>query len=346
MKNKERIRIGGEFEINPQILSEFLDYKPNGGVFLYSSGASALMSILKHISKSKKNVIHLPYYICHSVVKACLSSGHQVCFYEPTKSFLFPIEYIDEIKKDEVLLTVNYFGFVDDNQVIKNIKSLRTDINIISDQVQSFWTYDKTEADYSFTSLRKHFPIPGGAIVYCKNNKITHDINLNEADFLKNKLIGSFLKYLRLPDEVYLKFFEEGEKEIINEIEISKASSLACYLYEKMNLTEAKQKREKNYKLVYEYGTLHGFNFVFPSTEGIVPLIVPIIIKDRDIIRRKLMSKNIYLPVHWPISKYSGPSSFAKTMAENEISLVIDQRYSLQEIEYELESLTKAIKYG
>ena len=346
MKNSERIKLGGEFEINPNILSEFFDYKPKGDIFLYSSGASALMAILKHISKGKTKVIHLPYYTCHSVVTACLNVGYHVNFYEPTECFLFPLDYINKIKKGEVLLTVNYFGFVDDNHVIRDIKSSRSDITIISDQVQSFWTYDKTEADYSFTSLRKHFPIPGGAIVYCKNSTITHDIHLNKATFIEKKLIGSFLKYLQLPDKVYLNFFEEGEKEIINESEISKASALVYYLFEKLNLAEAKEKRKTNCRLVYELGNLHGFNFVFPFTEDVVPLNVPIIIKDRDNVRKKLMGKNVFLPVHWPTEAFNSSSAIAKRMSSHELSLVIDQRYSVNEIEHQLQSLFNEINHG
>lgn len=179
MENK----IGGEFEIDPRMLFGFAEYNPKK-IELYSSGRSALMAILHYISNKKKtNTIHLPFYICQSVVNACINSNFHICFYELTPNLQFPIEYLDDIKKCEILIIVNYFGFIEDKNVITEIKKLRPDIIIISDHVQSFWTYDKSEADFSFTSLRKHFPVPEGALIYCKDQSFKFEEHINETNF-------------------------------------------------------------------------------------------------------------------------------------------------------------------
>lgn len=345
MKRKN-FKIGGEFEIDPLALSDYPTYKPNKDMLMLSSGRGALIFILKQIEKTKDKVIHIPFYICSSVIKACRQAGFRVSFYELNSSFLLPLNYLSSIKNSEILLTVNYFGFVDDNPTILKVKELRPDITVISDQVQSFWTYDKTEADYSFTSLRKHFPIPEGALVYVKDKKISSVNALPESSFYQTKLLGSILKHQGLPDNIFLKFFEKGEKQLDDDLTLSKASSLTQYLFEIIDFEYAQKKRRENYKLVYKFGLEKGIDFLFPFDENVTPLSVPILLKNRDKIRKQLMEHNIFLPVHWHKNEYNKESKVVKVLDKEELSLVIDQRYSVEEIGFQLELLIKAIKHG
>ncbi|HBX50601.1 MAG: hypothetical protein A2W98_01140 [Bacteroidetes bacterium GWF2_33_38] len=340
---KKIIKIGGEFDINPNILEGYPDYTPNNNTYLYSSGRSALMAILKQVSTYGKSIIHIPYYICPSVVFACEKAGFDVKFYELDKNYLFPLEYLTNIRINDVVLTVNYFGFVDDNPTILEIRNLRPDITIISDQVQSFWTYDKTEADFSFTSLRKHFPIPDGALIYSKNQPIELKFSLKESFFYKNKLIGSLLKNQSLPDNIYLKFFEDAELELDIEKEPLKASKLSHFLYEKIDFEKIRTKRNENYKYTYEIGLQFGLNFMFSYNDSVTPLNVPILLNNRDHVRKKIMNNNIFLPIHWTQSNYNICSDTAKRIGINELSLVIDQRYSKEEIYYQIEIISKMI---
>jgi hypothetical protein len=343
VERKNVIKIGGEFGIDPHILYRYPEYKPSGDIFLYSSGRIALLAILNHVRKNKKSIIHIPYYICEAVVKVCENAGFKVKFYEPDERFLLPVDYLSDIKINEVLLTVNYFGYIDDNRSIIKIKELRPDISVISDQVQSFWTYDKTCADFSFTSLRKHFAIPDGALVFTKDKAFKPGKNIPETQFYKNKLIGSILKNQQVQDEIYLNFFESGEKELDNETMISQASILGYYLFNKLELDTCKKRRRENSKLVYEVGQKHGLEFIFPLNEEVIPMHVPVYLEKRDKIRNELKNSDIYLPIHWPQADFNLKSRMAKRMKEMELSLVIDQRYSPKDIEYELETLIKIL---
>jgi len=341
----DEIRIGGEFEIDPNLLSEYAGYIQTNGVFLYASGRSALMAILMHIGRNRKKTIHIPYYICISVVAACKNAGFKIKFYELNNDFLVSLDYLSNIGFEETLMTVNYFGFVDDNPSIIDVKKLRPDIVTISDQVQSFWTYNKSVADFSFTSLRKHFSIPDGALVYCNDPAVRFDNKIQESSFYKAKLIASILKHQVLPDAVYLKFFEDGEHELDCGRKPEKASLLACYLFERIDLEGSKRRRRENYNLVYDFGLKMGLNFVFSFKEELTPLAIPILLKNRDEVRKKLIGQNIYLPIHWPQYYFNSTSKLAKKMGTNEISLVIDQRYSANDIMIQLELLTKNSKF-
>jgi len=250
MTNGSIIKIGGEFEINPSSLKGVSDFNPNKATFLFSSGRSALMAILKNVARTNPRKIHIPYYICQSVVNACIYADFNVSFYELDERFLFPLDYTEKIEKEEVLLTVNYFGFVDDNPTVESIKQTRPDIVTISDHSQSFWTYSQSMADYSFTSLRKYLPVPDGAFVNSmKKDLLDRNNTIFKNSFYSLKLAGSIMKWQKQDDNLYLELFSEGENIIDTEHSITQASFVSEFLFSTINLEALKKKRKKTHKL-------------------------------------------------------------------------------------------------
>ncbi len=342
MKHPSVKKVGGEFAIDPSTLNLFANYTPKQDLIMYSSGRSALMVILHYVGKLKRKTIHVPYYICPSVIDTCKKTGFLIKFYELKEdNFLFPLDYLPNVKFEESILTVNYFGFTDDNIIIKTIKSIRPDIFTISDQVQSFWTLYSSKADFSFTSLRKHFAIPDGALIHTNVEIFTQDKDLKASNSYNKKLLGSIFKFLELDDELYLKFFKEGEVELAKEEEPTQSSIISKYLFEKIiNIENIARKRKENNKLIYEMGKMKGINFIFPYNESTIPLNVPILVKNRNDVRNRLAQNNIFLPVHWPLTDYNSISEISRLMAINSLSLLVDQRISANDIERQIECLT------
>lgn len=337
------MKIGGEFEIDPSYLKGVSSYDPKSDLLFYSSGRSALMAILNHISETKPKTIHIPYYICQSVVDACSLAGFNIQFYEVNVRFLLPAGYLDKVKKNETILTVNYFGFVDDNTTVKTIKDKRPDLTTISDQTQSFWTYQDSHADYSFTSLRKHFPVPDGALIHTNIVSLTNENSTKENTFYQSKLLGSLLKWYKTDDEIYLQFFEEGERILDKDDQIKSASKVSQYIFENLNFEEIKKQRTENTKLIYELGKKSGLHFVFDFDENVIPLNIPILLQNRDRVRKSLMKENVFLPIHWPLEKFNLKSKKSKSLANQELSLIVDQRYSKIDILRQIETLNKYI---
>lgn len=342
-------KIGGEFEIAPKLLGELAQVSAFENPYeksieiLFSSGRSALMAILADVMTSKPKKVYLPYYICSSVVNACRDSGFETIFYELDKNFLFPLEFLDQVQLNTSILLVNYFGLVDDNPTVVKIKKIRSDVTVISDQVQSLWTCHDSLADYSFTSLRKHVATPDGAVAYQKKEPLIISDLFPINSFYNKKIDGAVSKYLKAPDEKYLKQFEQGEALLDEEKTITKASEFGNFVYSKIDSLNIAERRKSNYKKVYEMGLNAGLEFIFPYSERDIPLVVPIRVKNQTGVRKALMGKNIYLPVHWPLASFNDSSKMAIEMANSELSLVIDQRYSLKEMEYQMNNLIKLL---
>jgi len=276
-------------------------------------------------------------------VQACENANFKIEFYELNENYKFRIDDLASIPQNACLLSVNYFGFVDENSLIIEIKKLRPDITIIGDHVQSYWTCSNSKADFSFTSLRKHFAVPDGAIIYRKGEVWFAEGKYSENDFSEFKLMGSILKFLNVDDGIYLKYFEKGEKLLDQENSPTKASEISKWLFWGMDLRKIKEVRITNYKQVYEFGEISNLNFVFPFEPNFVPLCVPIIMNKRNQIREALFSNNIFLPIHWPLSSFNLDSKLAKQSDETELSLIIDQRYSITEMKAQLLLLKKLI---
>ena len=128
-----------------------------------------------------------------------------------------------------------------------------------------------------------------------------------------------------------------------NEKKITKASRFSEYTYQNYDFKKYNDIREENYCKVYELGSEIGLNFIFPYSKGITPLCVPILLNNRDEVRGKLFKRNIFLPIHWPIDYYNSKSELSNKMAKHELSLLIDHRYSHNEIEYQLNELKKLL---
>ena len=60
-------------------------------------------------------------------------------------------------------------------------------------------------------------------------------------------------------------------------------------------------------------------------------MFVPIISKNRNNIRKKLIENNIYCPIHWTSFNNSNNEIYA-----NELSLICDQRYAKEDMELEV----------
>jgi len=338
------IKIGGEFEINPFTLKGFEEFNVENSVVQFSSGRSALNAILLHLSDKVNSVIYVPYYICHSVVQACMNANFEIRYYELNDDFKFPIKTLENITYNSCILSVNYFGFIGDNDLIDEIKAKRPDITILGDHVQSFWTCQFSKADYSFTSLRKHFAISDGALVYKKGRLWISDKNYSINSFSDKKILGSFLKNIKVNDSIYLKMFSDGEQLLDVEKTPTFSSDISKFLFDKLDLKFISGKKQENYEFLHEYGEKNGLEFIFPFNSKNIPLCVPIVVKNRNSLRRELVKNNIYLPIHWQISNFNKISSKASWLSKNEISLVIDQRYNIEDMRYQLDLLVKYIR--
>lgn len=310
----------------------------------YSSGRDALHAILVSIKKRNINRILLPDYLCSSIVSTVIVAGFEYEYYRLTDELLPDYKDIGyKVNKDAILI-INYFGLQNLSESIKKIRELYSESIIIEDDVQAFYSFADTHslADYSFTSLRKWFAVPDGGLAKSRYSDLLTPRGRN--CFGEIKLSGLVLKGLRKTlgniDDTYLKLLKEGE-ELIDASISSPCMEITKSVMVRTDVKRLALVRKRNADLMISGLAEMGLTPIIKTTPESIPFFIPLVLEERDRIRRKLFDHNIFCPVHWPLDGLE--LERGRYMSEHELSLIIDQRYGVSDIRRILEVMSTAI---
>lgn len=327
--------IGGEFEIveprNNQITPPYLE---NHCIYTYSSGRAALYNICISPTIRGKKIL-VPDYLCSSIPQVIQMTGNDYEYYS-LDEFLEP-NFTDcgsKVSDDTALLVINYFGCIDTAKVIRQIKNLFPNQVIILDNVQSpFSILNTSNANYSFTSFRKAYPVTDGAYVVTKDTELSQPSRRSK--FSQYKLAASLLKENRdkdyYEDDIYLSLFHQGEDIINNDLDADMSNHAKAVLNE-LDVYRIELLRQRNAACILKGLKDMGLKPLIPINEEVTPLFVPIALVNRDNVRKKMFEKNIFCPVHWPIEIDEDRQKTGAKLSKTELSLIIDHRYSVNDM--------------
>lgn len=325
--------VGGEFEIDLSLLRDGFVESPD--TYYFASGRTALYQIIKSLDCARRKV-WMPDWLCHTMVDAVERAGFECVYYELDNHYKTTVEALDRsgFQDGDTVLMVNYFGLQKLNETAKSIKEAYPHAIVIEDDVQAYWELAEREnpyADYRFTSLRKALPIPDGGLVYTKRPmpKATE-----RNTFAPLKFQAGVMKLNRgkegINDDDYLKLFKQGDA-LIPENYDSVMSDDSKRLYAGTDFQKVKQQRQANAKHLLEGLAAIGIKPMIDVPVDSVPLFVPIWLENRDEVRKRLFQHEIFCPVHWPFEGMSVKKG--KDMADHELSLIVDQRYALKDMD-------------
>ena len=281
----------------------------------------------------------MPDYLCSSVLVPVKSLGFDFTFYPIDEQLELESSSFGKLyKKDSAVLLISYFGLKDLADQIKAIRGIDEHAIIIEDDVQAYFEFKKPlgDVDFKFTSLRKTFAIPDGGLVKTKHRLPsikTHNT------FGQYKAAAALLKGMRegnFNDQIYLELFEKGESLIDSEL-MHGMSCIAEKLYSVIDESLVKQSRLNNARYLIERLGERGIKPLLPLLGDHIPLFLPIMLDNRDSVRRKMFQNEVFCPIHWPLEGIDVKRG--KVMAETELSLIVDQRYGQKDLDTILELL-------
>lgn len=343
-----RTVIGGEFDFDVNRLFGLRqnDFLKEG--YLYASGRAALYNILLSIQNClcKNKNLYLPNYLCHTIAQTAQKTAYTVKYYKLNSKLEIDKKSFENLyEKGSVVLLINFFGLQTLNAQIDYLKELDGEVCIIEDNVQSFYSmFEDSLADYSFTSFRKSFSVPdGGWVKTAKEMPKTEGVNT----FAQYKAVGGILKSFRnyecFDDSIYLKLLEKGE-DMIDENLTRNISQLTLSLFSGIDTDRVKILRQRNAAYIVNGLNQLGIKQILKFKEDKVPLFVPVWLEDRNKVKRSLFEKQIFCPVHWPVkTEITGHLEKGEEMAEHELSIIVDHRYGLQEMNLIFETLQSVI---
>ena len=292
-----------------------------------TTGRACIAYIIKHTNVSK---IHVPYYICDSVLQPIVDYNIDYSFYN-LNSKLEIKKFPDLLHSNELLLYVNYFG-LKHKYIIKLEKKFSK--QLIIDNSQSFYQ-KKYISCWSFNSARKFFGVTDGAFIY-QPKTITPN-NYERAKYSTTYLIQKQLKN----DQIAYKEFLLHEKYLTHKIQLISKYSLSILQRIDYNITARIRLKNFNYlhKNLFSYNLL-DVSFLNPQ----VPLYYPLLIKNR--VRNKMISRGLFVPLLWKevLTRDRSNYKWEKFLASNLVLLPIDQRYNTKDMDILLNILMRLLK--
>lgn len=307
--------IGSEFHKMPIESGRGLKY-PRSGALVFS-GRTAIESVLKKIPDARSVLV--PSYCCDSMIVPFRDAGINVKH--------FSVNWIDGLKTEindsaDILLWCNYFGYINEMPDFDGF--------VIEDITHSFLSENQCHerSDFFVASLRKWEPVLCGG--YCS---VDAEGAAPSETFVEGKSSAMDLKtrYLQDLDECkkpkFLQMFAASNEWLADNYSGLSIDSWSREYLNCVNAEEQRGIRRRNAHVLYE--NLDGkVQFLFPEEKMDCPLFVPILLKNRDDVRRHLTSNKVYCPVHWP-----KPDGAKSNIYDMELSLICDQRYGADDME-------------
>lgn len=332
-----------------------------GNYTLTSSGRGAISLLLTQIQPLYKTVL-LPEYICESVISPFIKFGYKCIFYKINWNLEPIVKTIEKQEHVGIFLHIGYFGFHTNGKLEETIINLKKNNVIIVEDVTHtlLSTFDRFEDnDYYIASIRKWLGVPSGGMLATKSHCLNCNLKCNEkfSKIRKCALItkGEYIKYgNQCLKNKYLNLFDEAEKILLKEEQPYGIDKTSYDILRKTDVIRIINKRRHNYKLLLdEIRENKYFKIVLNKLpDDVCPMFLPVYVeKDRKVLIQELKKRNIYLPVHWPVSSYVKDikSDIATEIYETILSITCDQRYTdshMNEILVLLNSYTNVIAGG
>lgn len=287
----------------------------------YLSGRSALQAIIADLGEVRS--VSLPAWCCDSMVKPFIDAGIAVHFY----SVYWQNGLIQEISlEDDALFLMDYFGYTGKQPDLSDYKGV-----VIRDVTHSLFSATYSDADYFFGSLRKWCGVWTGGYAWTRDGHRlkSGDCDHNQYIVLRENAMREKSEYIsgNRKDKGYLKIFGAAE-DCLETVCIAPAADRDVALAKHIDAEYIAECRRANAEVLRKAFPVW---LIFPErVHSDVPMFVPVLVPDgkRDNLRRHLIKKDIYCPIHWSVSQYHRLNERTSSLYENELSLVCDQRYT------------------
>lgn len=310
--------IGGYFELADR---ETADNFPHKDGILLNTGRNALEYILRSIKYIKN--IYLPYFTCEVVLEPIKKLGIPYHFYQINPRF--EIADCIALGEGEYIIVNNYYGIKD--LYIRSLYSKYKE-HLIVDCAQAFFA-PADPGIKAFYSSRKYVGVADGGIAYLGNEEGEDVTQIDEEPteshnnhLLMRKEQGAEAGFLN---------YQENEKALDSQ-PIRRMSSVTNDALLHIDFERIKQQRHRNWNILNE--ALAATNQIQPpvTSDFECPMVYPYLVDNGSELRKKLISKRIYVAKYWPnVIPFNG-FEFEVNLADNVVCLPLDQRYDKEDM--------------
>ena len=326
----------------------FDSFRQFGKCYWLRSGREALYLVALNLkSGNKESVVLMPAYCCQSMVDPFVKAGWKVVYYRLNKNLTVDTDYLTNLLAKihpKAALTMNFYGAASTAEAVFCIKCGYPECFCIEDFSHctfSLSTILNPLVDYYVSSIRKSVGVCDGAVI------ITH-LPLDESYVEESevKFVNARKRSQKLKADYFYSQNSENKKVFLSELHcqeevldrlsgVHRISSSGKEMLSILNGEMIRYARKNNMEHILSllYGKVECIPGIEKCLDG-APFSMPILVKDRDNAQRQLAQKGVYAPVLWPICEEARSiCSVSARMADEMLSLPIDQRYNYDDIE-------------
>ena len=320
---------------------------------LFRSGRDALRAFAR--AAGKKRVL-MPALCCESMILPFEQNGCEVGFYRLREDLRADTDDVRaKLRDDTVLLYMRYFGlkpFAD--AFLEGLRREGRGLLFLEDRTHDILVCRDDESftpDGTAASLRKWAALPEGGMLETRLGRVPAktdarygDLRLDAMEkksrFLENgdpALRAAYTEMLRRAEAI---LDEDGEpiamhpgyRELLNGVD-----------FEKILAARRRNLRRLQTRLapLIEDGTIRPMTPT-PERSG---LYLPILVRNRDKVQKKLFSRKIYCPsAIWPEpARAAGVCPVSHAVTGHMIAVLCDQRYTEADMDYLADNLMEAL---
>ena len=310
--------IGGYFEW------EFPPVKNHGlhdGEILLNSCRHSLEYILRGLNEVA--LIWIPYFTCEVVLEPLKRLNIPYRFYHVNRGLEIATDVA--LAEKEYLVYTNYYGIKD-----AYVKSLvkKYGNNLIVDNAQALFSPPHKECHQVY-SPRKYIGMPDGGLAV---TSIPDESSALPVDISYGRCLHLLKRMELSPSEGYRDFQNDDEQ--ISNCQLSRMGTISRSIFASVDFASVKQKRRDNFAVLHN--ALHETNkLVIPFMGQFeCPLIYPYWLENGKELKKKLISKSIFVATYWPnVFEWCKANDLEYELADNVVCIPVDQRYGKDDME-------------
>lgn len=326
----------------------FDTFKSFGHCTWIRSGREALHLVALNVKGNRQEpIVLMPAYCCHSMVDPFEKAGWKVVYYRLNEDLTVNLDYLAHVLTTEcpqAVLTMNFYGSAFTKKAVDCIKKSNPICKVIEDFSHCTFSlagiYDP-QIDYYVTSIRKSIGVSDGAVIISHTALDEKYIEVGDTEFVNYRRDCQKLKaqyvYSQRADEknVFFPELRRQEGELDNFSGVHRISKTGEAMLKTVNGEMIAYARRENMKHLWgllngKVEMVHGLERSFDGA----PFSLPILVKNRDEVQKNLAQKGVYAPVLWPIADVARDiCPVSARMADEMLSIPIDQRYNYDDIE-------------
>ena len=314
--------------VNPRYIGGFFELEQADVGPCYHTDAIALcngracLSVI--IDQLEPRKMYMPFYACDALYEP-LQGRCNISYY--SIDYDLEISDIPELKQDEYLLYIDYFGMK--ATYIERLK-IEFGAKLIIDDTHNFFKKGH-QGHWSFCSARKYFGVPDGAYLYSPITVATqYERNTSiRMNYLINRKKGR--------QELAFAQYQEYEKSLDSSIKLISLTSE--HMLDRVDYKKVRDVRRSNFKFLdSELAEFNQISFTASQCDLFCYPLLP----SKAVPKRDFHRHNIFIPSLWTdvLRRKETGFSTEKEIARRLIPIPVDHRYK----PVDLSKITQLVK--